>query len=91
VQFEQATSMHVQIILLSAYLAKMIGKDEIRRNQFVKRNAIGRKHSQSQAFLDERNLMYEVTWHGLNLSNPGRVVARLPFVEPLFSCRPLLP
>jgi chromatin remodeling complex protein RSC6 len=39
-QFEQATSVHVQIILLSAYLTKMIGKDEIGRNQFVKRKAI---------------------------------------------------
>jgi hypothetical protein len=39
-QFEQAISVHVQIIFLSAYMTKMIGKDEIRRNQFAKRSAI---------------------------------------------------
>jgi hypothetical protein len=53
VQSEQAISMHVQIFLLSAYLTKMIGEHEIRRNQFVQHKAIRRKHGQPQAFLDE--------------------------------------
>ena len=61
IQFQYAAAMHVQIVLLSAYLTIVIGKDEVRRNQFAKRRTIRRKHGDPQAFFDKRYVMDEVS------------------------------